>query len=299
MDFITHLPSSSGKTTILVVVDRLSKHAHFSALGPRFSAPQVAAIFLRDIVRLHGFPSSIISDRDPIFISTFWKELFHLHGTTLALSSAYHPQSDGQTEVLNRCLEQYLRCFVADEPSAWLKYLPWAEWHYNTSWHSVIRMSPYEAVFGRPPPSLLDYLVGTSSIAAVDDLLQSQTSLLQTLRDNLKRAQQRMQDQTNAKRHDMSFRRVIGCIFVSNLIGRPRWLTAKTTSSLAVFMGRFVLWLVSVLWPINSTYRRMPESTMFSMFPNLNGAMASHPHTLFRYQPSLSMASHYCSQLQS
>lgn len=205
MDFITHLPSSSGKTTILVVLDRLSKHAHFSALGPRFSAPQVAAIFLRDIVRLHGFPSSIISDRDPIFISTFWKELFHLHGTTLALSSAYHPQSDGQTEVLNRCLEQYLRCFIADQPFAWLKYLAWAEWHYNTSWHSAIRMPPYEAVFGRPPPSLLDYLVGTSSIAAVDDLLQSQTSLLQTLRDNLKRAQQRMQDQTNAKCHDISF----------------------------------------------------------------------------------------------
>lgn len=124
MDFITHLPSSFSKTAILVVVDRLTKHAHFSALSTPFTAPQVAAVFVRDIVRLHGFPSSIIYDRDPIFLSAFWKEIFHLQGTTLAMSSAYHPQTDGQMEVLNRCLENYLRSYVSDRPHEWLQICP-------------------------------------------------------------------------------------------------------------------------------------------------------------------------------
>lgn len=78
LNFITHLPPSSGKTTILVIVNRLSKNGHFSALGPQFSAPQVAFVFIRDIVRIHGFPSTIVSDRDPVFMSAFWKELFCL-----------------------------------------------------------------------------------------------------------------------------------------------------------------------------------------------------------------------------
>lgn len=205
LDFITQLPPSSGKTTILVVVDRLSKNAHFSALGPQSSAPQVASIFVRDIVRLHGFPTSIVSDRDPIFMSAFWKELFRLQGTSLAMSSAYHPQTDGQTEVLNRCLEDYLRCFVANQPRQWLSYLPWAEWHYNTSWHSAIKMTPYEAVYGRAPPSLLDYLTGASSVAQIDDLLTDRTAMIQVLRNNLQQAQQRMRAQADGHRRDVTF----------------------------------------------------------------------------------------------
>ncbi|KAK9157656.1 hypothetical protein Scep_004230 [Stephania cephalantha] len=94
MDFITHLPISAGKTTILVVVDRLSKMAHFCASGPRISAPVLAAAFVQEVCRLYGVPSSIVSDRDPLFISAFWQELFKLQGTKLAMSSAYHPQSD-------------------------------------------------------------------------------------------------------------------------------------------------------------------------------------------------------------
>nr|GFC33704.1 retrotransposable element Tf2 [Tanacetum cinerariifolium] len=98
MDFITHLPLCGGKATVLVVVDRLSKHGHLSPLGQNFTAPQVAKVFIQDIIKLHGFPSSIVSDRDPIFMSSFRKELFKLQGTTLSMSTAYHPQSNGQTE---------------------------------------------------------------------------------------------------------------------------------------------------------------------------------------------------------
>lgn len=189
MDFITGLPPSQGKTTIMVVVDRLSKHAHFSTLGASFTAQQVAELMVKDVIKIHGVPAQIISDRDPIFMSNFWRELFRLQGTMLAMSTAYHPQTDGQTEVLNRYLEDYLRCFAGDNPKQWSRFLPWAEWHYNTTWHSAIKMSPFEAVFGRSPPSLQDYLAGTSAVAAVDEWLTDRTVLLSTLKENLRRAQ--------------------------------------------------------------------------------------------------------------
>ncbi|GJU97129.1 ty3-gypsy retrotransposon protein [Tanacetum coccineum] len=149
MDFITSLPPSNGKTAIWVIVDRLSKFAHFIALPPHYTAASLATIFLHDIYRLHGLPKSILSDRDPIFLSRFWKELFSKIGTKLLHSSAYHPQTDGQTEVVNRCLESYLRCFACDEPTSWSKYLYLAEFWYNTSYHSAIEMAPFQALYGR------------------------------------------------------------------------------------------------------------------------------------------------------
>lgn len=109
MDFICGLPRSYAKSTILVVVDCLSKAAHFIALHHPFSAVEVAWVFMDSVVKLHGFPKSIVTNKDPIFCGKFWKELFRLHGVKLQCSSAYQPQSNGQTKVLNRCLECYLR----------------------------------------------------------------------------------------------------------------------------------------------------------------------------------------------
>ena len=105
MDFITGLPNSHGYTTILVVVDRLSKQAHFGALPKKYSAAKVADLFAHMVCKLHGLPRSIVTDRDALFLSVFWRELFALSGTTLRRSTAYHPQSDGQTEVVNRVLQ--------------------------------------------------------------------------------------------------------------------------------------------------------------------------------------------------
>lgn len=119
MYFITGLPKSRGFEAIFVVVDRLSKYCHFVPLKRPCNARTVAEAFAREVMRLHGLPTAIVSDRDPVFVSNFWTELFRLQGTTLKMSSAYHPETDGQTEVVNRCLETYLRCFIADQPKSW------------------------------------------------------------------------------------------------------------------------------------------------------------------------------------
>jgi len=151
MNFITHLPSSVGHTTISVICDRLTKYAHFIALPTHCTALSLAQRFSVQICRLHGMPRTIILDWDPIFVSTFWRALFKAQGTTLQFSSSYHPQTDDQTEVLNRGLEAYLRCFTGEHLHNWYKYLHLAELWYNTSHHSAIGFSPFQALYGRAP----------------------------------------------------------------------------------------------------------------------------------------------------
>ncbi|KAK0595996.1 hypothetical protein LWI29_011826 [Acer saccharum] len=155
MDFIEGLPSSFGKNSILVVIDRLTKYAHFLALTHPFTAQQVAHLFFDQIHKLHGVPTTIVSDRDKIFTSTFWQQLFKLVGTKLCLSSAYHPQTDGQSERLNQCLENYLRCMTSARPMKWAWWLPMAEWWYNTNFHTALTMTPFEALYGYKPPLFL------------------------------------------------------------------------------------------------------------------------------------------------
>jgi hypothetical protein len=103
----------------MVVLDRLSKYAHLCALQHPFSASTVAQIFMDQVFKLHGMLHSIVSDRDPTFISNFWQELFKLQGTQLHLNIAYHPQTDGQTEVVKKNLERYLRCFASEKKNQW------------------------------------------------------------------------------------------------------------------------------------------------------------------------------------
>lgn len=116
LDFIVGLPNSKGNTSVLVVVDRLTKYTHFGALPSNYMTSKVAELFTGMVIKLHGVPRTMVSDKDPIFTRKFWSKLFELMGTRLKMSSAYHPQKDGQTEVLNRYLEQYLRAFAADNP---------------------------------------------------------------------------------------------------------------------------------------------------------------------------------------
>lgn len=171
MDFITGLPPSHGYTTIMIVVDRFSKGTHFGPLPTHYTAHKVVLLFFNLVCTIHGFPRSIISDRDLVFLSAFWRELFRVSGTKLRFSTVYHPQSDGQIEAINRVLEQYLRAFVHDRPRQWFNYLSLAEWSYNSSVHSGTGFSPFEVMFGKPPPTLPLYAAGDSPVEAVDTLL--------------------------------------------------------------------------------------------------------------------------------
>lgn len=205
MDFITCLPKSNGFEAILVVVDRLSKYSHFIPLKHPFTARSIAAIFVKEVVRLHGIPESILSDRDPLFVSIFWKELFKLVGTVLKMSSAYHPQTDGQTEVINRCLEAYLRCFIADQPKSWAHWIPWAELWYNTTFHVSTGFTPFEVVYGRRPPVLVHFLEGETRVEAVAQELRDRDEALRQLKANLLKAQEYMKYQADKKRKAVQF----------------------------------------------------------------------------------------------
>lgn len=146
-----------------------------------------------------------MSDRDSVFLSTFWSELFSLQGVELKFSSAYHPKSDGQTEVVNWCLETYLRCMCSERPHLWSQWLPLAEYWYNTNFHTATHMSPFEAVYGQSPPLHLPYLPGESKVAVVARSLQERENMILFLKFHLLRAQHRMQQNANLHRTDRNF----------------------------------------------------------------------------------------------
>lgn len=206
MDFIEGLPPSSSKHCILVVVDRLSKNAHFLSLSHPYTAADVAQLYLDNIFKLHGMPQNIVSDRDPTFLSDVWKEMFRVHGVDLRFSTAYHPQTDGQTEATNKTLETYLRCMTSDAPHTWAKWLPLAEWWYNTTYRSATGTTPYEVIFGQPPPLHLPYLPGESSSVAVDRSLQKREEMVSVLKFHLSRAQNRMKQSADSHRSAREFK---------------------------------------------------------------------------------------------
>lgn len=205
MDIIEGLPHSHGKQVILVVVDKLSKYGHFLALSHPYTALDVAQLFLDNIFKRHGWPSTITCDRDPIFISKVWNEFFQLQGISVNKSTAYHPQSDGQTEVVNKCLETYLRCMCAKKPSSWLKWLSLAEWWYNTNFHSLIHTTPYEVVYGQAPPIHLPFLPGKATNPDVERTISKREAVIHLLKFHLLRAQKRMSQQANKHRSDRNF----------------------------------------------------------------------------------------------
>ncbi|WVZ71004.1 hypothetical protein U9M48_019631 [Paspalum notatum var. saurae] len=175
-------------TVILSVVDRFSKYCYFIPLAHPYTAESVAPPFFTDIVRLHGIPQSIVSDRDPVFTSAFWRELMRLMGTKLLMSSAFHPQMDGQTEAANRVIIMYLRCFTGDRPRQWLRWLPWAEYFYNTAYQSSLHETPFRVVYGRDPPSIRSYEPGETRVAAVAQEMEDRDAFLADVRYRLEQA---------------------------------------------------------------------------------------------------------------
>ena len=205
MDFIVGLLAHRGNTCVFVIVDRFSKGVHLGMLPSHYTAQSVAQLFMELVGKLHGMPRSIVSDRDPLFVSKFWQALFCLSGTKLRMSSAYHPQTDGQMEVANRIIEQYLRAFVHRKPNSLGCFLLWAEWSYNTSVHSSTGMTPFEVTFGCKPPTFPQYLTGTVKVEAVDDLLSQREVVFTLLHQKLLKAQTHMKVVADGHRRDHEF----------------------------------------------------------------------------------------------
>ncbi|KAA0062047.1 Retrotransposable element Tf2 [Cucumis melo var. makuwa] len=271
------LSKSAGFEAIFVVVDRMSKYAHFMALKHPYTTKYVAKLFVKEVVRdcplicmgesgqitdstclsfwdktewgagniitqdeihsfppvgeqegfqvvvpklvigrfrvvnerfsslQHGYPRSIVSDRDSVFVSNFWNELFKLAGTKLHRSSAYHLQTDGQTEVVNSGLEAYLRCFCGERPKEWTNWLHWVEYWYNTTYNSSIGITPFQAVYGRLPPPLLYYGDVATLNSTLDQQLKDRDIALGTLKEHLRIAQEKMKKHADLRRRAVEF----------------------------------------------------------------------------------------------
>ena len=153
----------------MVIVDRLTKSAHFLAVRKTFTLERFCRLYIREIVRLHGVHVSIVSNRDPRFTTRFWKSFQKVMGTRLTMSTTFHPQTDGQSERTIHVLEDMLRACVLDHKGSWEEHLPLVEFSYNNSYQVSIQMAPYEALYGRPCRSLICWTeVGESSITGLD-----------------------------------------------------------------------------------------------------------------------------------
>jgi hypothetical protein len=194
LDFITQLPSSYVGTTehdaILVVVDRYTKMARFIPTSTNLTAPEFAALFHENIELKYGSPRGIVSDRDTRITSQFWAEVCSYSLIKRKLSTAFHPQTDGQTEILNRILEGYLRMYTSLQQMNWAKLLPSAEFAYNNSRNSSTKITPFKALYGYDPKLRVDLASAEDSTKkgeapAAYDRIQRLTELRQQLQDHL------------------------------------------------------------------------------------------------------------------
>ena len=175
MDLIIALPRSrSGKDAIVVFVCKLTKMVHYVATTTNVTAPELADIFMREVVRLHGVPESILSDRDPRFTAHFWRAFWTHLGTTLTMSTAYHPQSDGQTERANRTLEEMLRSVINFRQNDWDQHLASAEMAINDAKQASTGFSPFYLNYGQEVSMPLDRALSPDCYRRIIQMLQSE-----------------------------------------------------------------------------------------------------------------------------
>ena len=210
MDFVLGLPKTkTGHDSVFVVVDRFSKMAHFIPCRSTHDASHIAGLFFREVVRLHGLPRSIISDRDPKFLGHFWRTLWKRLGTNLNFSSAYHPQSDGQTEVTNRSLGNLLRCLSQQHGGSWDTILSQAEYAYNDSVSRSTGLTPFQIVYGDHPRGVLelrDVNTMERKSAQAEDFANVMKDVQQQVKDRLQKAADKYKTHADKKRRDLQFK---------------------------------------------------------------------------------------------
>ncbi|KAI3825406.1 hypothetical protein L1987_06889 [Smallanthus sonchifolius] len=196
---------SSGYDTIWVIVDRLTKSAHFLPIKETDKTEKLTRLYIKEIVARHGVPVSIISDRDSRFMSRIWRSLQEALGTRLDMSTAYHPQTDGQSERTIQTLEDMLRACVIDFGGNWDTHLPLAEFSYNNSYHTSIKASPFEALYGRKCRSPLCWAEVSEKHLTGPEIVQETTDKIFKIKDHLKAARDRQKSYADNRRKPLEF----------------------------------------------------------------------------------------------
>ena len=206
MDFVTKLPKTSGGfDAIWVIVDRLTKSAHFIPIRETYTMEQLARLYVKEIVSRHGAPVSIISDRDSRFTSNFWRSLQDSFGSKLDMSTAYHPQTDGQSERTIQTLEDMLRACVIDFGNGWANHLPLIEFSYNNSYHSSIKAAPFEALYGRKCRSPVCWAEVGEVQCTGPEMVQETTEKIIQIRERLEIARSRQKSYADVRRKPLEF----------------------------------------------------------------------------------------------
>ncbi|GKA06929.1 putative reverse transcriptase domain-containing protein [Tanacetum coccineum] len=206
IDFITKLPRTLfGYDLIWVIVDRLTKSAHFIHMNEKYNMKKLARLYLKEIVCRHGVPVSIISDRDPRFASRFWRSLQRSLGTNLDMSTTYHPQTDGQSERTIQTLEDMLRACVIDFGNGWDKHLPLAEFSYNNSYHASIKVAPFETLYERKCRSPVCWSeVGDAQLTG-PEMIREMTEMIVQIKNRLLAARSRQKSYADVRRKPLEF----------------------------------------------------------------------------------------------
>ena len=207
MDFIVGLPTTArGHDSVWVVVDHLTKLYKFIPTKSTIKTPKLARLFVDQLYRLYGLPSNIVSDRDRKFNSHFWRAIFQRLGTHLNLSTADHPQTDGQTERVNQVLEDMLRAYVRKKQTNWEDYLPLLEFAYNSAKHVSTNFSPFMLMYGFQPRSPVTVGLATEKLQHVKDFLQDHMDMLKLARQNVRQAQDWYKKYTDVHRRQVVFK---------------------------------------------------------------------------------------------
>ncbi|GJZ00358.1 putative reverse transcriptase domain-containing protein [Tanacetum coccineum] len=207
MDLVMKLPrSSSGYDAIWVILDRLTKSAHFLPIHEDYKTEKLARIYINEIVARHGVPVSIISDRDGRFASHLWQALQKELGTKLHMSTTYHPETDGQSEHTIQTLEDMLRACVMDFGGSWDTHLPLVEFSYNNSYHTSIKCSPFEALYGQKCRSPMIWTeVGESQLIG-PEIVQGTTEKIIQIKERLKMARSHQKSYADKRRKPLEFK---------------------------------------------------------------------------------------------
>jgi hypothetical protein len=239
LDLVTDLPVCCGFDSIMVFVDRFSKLCVLAACTKTITAPQLAQLFIDKVFVRFGMPTSIVSDRDPRFTSHFWRAFVKLLGTDLAMSTAYHPQTDGQTERMNRTMEDMLRGFVGPRQDDWCKYLSMVEFAYNNSVQASTLHTPFFLNHGRHPLTPLSSAVPSRSAnPAVSEWGEGLQSALKSAKSNLASAQQRQKSHADRRRRDHPFKVGDQVLLAARKNQLPPGLSSKLS---AKYFGPFLI----------------------------------------------------------